>query len=67
MTFEEAMEFGHSLPVSLRLSSVTGKPLMSRAEWEQLPRGRRLRDVLLARQPPKGYPFSGAGEPRRRD
>jgi hypothetical protein len=48
MTREEAREFGRN---------------MSRAEWEQLPRGRRFRDMLLYRHPPKWFTEGG----QRRD
>jgi hypothetical protein len=53
MTFDEAMEFGQSLPQSLLLDPFTGRPRLSRAEWEQLPRSHRIRDVLLLRDPRK--------------
>jgi hypothetical protein len=62
MTREEAREFGRNLPISLWLDQ-RGKPLMSRAEWEQLPRGRRFRDMLLYRHPPKWFTEGG----QRRD
>ncbi len=58
LTFDEAMKLGESLPKNLCLNSVTFKPLMSRSEWEQLPRWRRLLDRVLFSEPPKGY-----GEP----
>jgi hypothetical protein len=54
ITLEEAMQIGASLPVSLWLDR-RGKPLMSRSDWEQLPRWRRLLDVLTFIQPPKGF------------
>jgi hypothetical protein len=56
LTFEEAVRLGESLPPLSRAF----EPLMSRSEWEQLPRWRRLLDRLRLRHPPKGY-----GEPRR--
>lgn len=55
LTFEEAWRLGESFPKSTWLNSVTFKPLMSRREWEQLPRRRRLLDRLLFRHPPKGF------------
>ncbi len=59
MTFDEAMEFGRSLPQSMWLD-MNFKPMISRAEWEQLGRWRRWRDVLLGWQPlrddPRDFP-----------
>jgi hypothetical protein len=55
MTVIEWMEYGQSLPDSLWLDR-RGKPLMSRAEWEQLGRWRRLRDVLQGIHPPNVKP-----------
>ena len=52
MTHEEAMEAGRNLPVSIWLDQ-KGRPLRSRDEWERLPRWRRIRDVLLGRDPLK--------------
>jgi hypothetical protein len=48
-TFAEAVEYGRSMP----LYDKRGRRLLSRAEWEQLGRWRRLRDVLLGWDPPK--------------
>ncbi len=63
MTIEEGLEFGRSLPVDLWLSWRTGKPLMSRSDWDQLSRWRRFSDWVRGRHPPKGF-----GErPARRD
>jgi hypothetical protein len=52
MTIVEAMHYGRSLPESM-WHDYRGRPLMSRAEWEQLGRWRRLRDLALGRQPVK--------------
>ena len=56
MTLEEADERGLALPESNWLSYRTGKPMISREEWEQLGRWRRLRDVLLGQNPGKVSP-----------
>lgn len=60
MTLLEAMEFGRSISEDFWLDRRTGKPLIKRADWEQLPRWRRIRDVLLGCQPlkrdPKDFP-----------
>ena len=61
LTFEEALRLGDSLPQSLWRDPVTGKPSLSRSQWERLPRWRRILDRLQLRHPPKGY-----GEPRLR-
>jgi hypothetical protein len=53
MTLEEAMRRGRAIPVSTWRDWRTGKPMMSREEWEQLGRWRRLRDVLTFCQPLK--------------
>lgn len=52
VTYEEACEIGRSLD-HIWINRVTGKPMMPRAEWERLPRWRRIRDVLLIRHPLK--------------
>lgn len=51
MSFEETMEWARTLPIVWL--DWRGRPLMTRDEWEQLGRWRRLRDMLLARQPLK--------------
>jgi hypothetical protein len=54
LSLEEAWELGQTLPP-------IGRPfkMLSRSEWERLPRWRRLLDRMLFSEPPKGY-----GEPR---
>jgi hypothetical protein len=53
-TIAEAMEFGRSMPLYDRR---TGKRILRRAEWEQLSRWRRWRDLLLGWEPPQDRPF----------
>jgi hypothetical protein len=53
-TFEDAMQFGASLPISLDRDRF-GRPLVSRSEWERLPRWRRIVDTVFGGRPPKGY------------
>ena len=54
ITLAEAVEFGRSMPVYDR----RGRRLPRRAEWEQLSRWRRWRDILLACDPPREYKYS---------
>ncbi|MFL5817608.1 MAG: hypothetical protein ACJ76L_08400 [Conexibacter sp.] len=54
-TPEEAIMLADPREVNIWLNSVTFRPLLSRSQWEQLPRRRRLVDRLLFRQPPKGF------------
>lgn len=55
LTLEEKFQLGESIPISVFLDRKTFKPLMSRSEWERLPRRRRWLDRALFRQPPKGF------------
>ncbi|HMJ04500.1 MAG TPA: hypothetical protein VK506_16275 [Conexibacter sp.] len=48
-TFEQAMDYG----IAMRRVDRYGRPIPTRAEWEQLGRWRRWRDLLLGWQPPK--------------
>jgi len=52
MTREEVVEAARSIPVSVWLNH-KGRPLQSREDWEQLPRWRRICDILLGRDPAK--------------
>ena len=49
------MRIGESIPISVFLDPKTFKPLMSRSEWERLPRRRRWLDRLLFSAPPKSF------------
>lgn len=60
ISHEEAMEIGRNLPADVFISHATGKPMISRAEWERLPRWRRIRDVVLFRQPRRGDGWSSS-------
>jgi hypothetical protein len=55
LTPEEAIMLADPKEVNMWRSIVTHKPLLSRSQWERLPRGRRIKDQLLFRQPPKGF------------
>lgn len=53
--FMRDFEYGYGLPDHLMLNPY-GKPLMSREEWEQLPRRRRWFDLVFGGYPPKRRP-----------
>jgi len=48
------MEYGRAMPLYDRR---TGKRIPPRAEWEQLSRWRRWRDILLGWDPPPDWKF----------
>jgi hypothetical protein len=50
----EAIEFSRSIPMYDRR---TGKRILERDEWEQLPRWRRWRDIFCGWDPPQEYRF----------
>jgi hypothetical protein len=55
LTLEEAIRVGESIPISVFLDPKTFKPVMSRSEWERLPRRRRWLDRLLGGVPPRSF------------
>jgi len=53
--FRDAVKIGYSIPESVMLDA-RGRPWMSRAEWEQLGRWRKLFDRIFGGIPPKPRP-----------